>query len=112
MDKSQPQFHGPTSLPEFVKADADGTLLAVKVQPRAARNEICQPLGGELRVRVTAPPVDAAANEALVRFLAEVLDCRRAQLALARGHASRHKLIKVAGLRPDTVLARLTAAWQ
>lgn len=98
------------SLPEFLKPHADGTLLAVKVQPRAARNEIGQPLGGELRVRITAPPVDAAANEALVRYLAEVLDCRRSEVTLIRGHTSRHKVLGIAGLTPETVLARLEQA--
>src|SRR5262245_3570131 len=62
-------------LPAWLKAQADGVLLAVKLQPRASKNEIGGALGEELRIKVTAPPVDAAANEALVRLLAETLDC-------------------------------------
>ena len=51
--------------------------MSVKLQPRASKNEIGGPLGDELKIKVTAPPVDAAANEALVKFLAEKLDCPR-----------------------------------
>ena len=64
------------NLPGYLKEQADGVLLAVKVQ-QASRNEIGEALGDALRIKVTAPPVDAAANEALVRLLAEKLDCPR-----------------------------------
>ncbi len=94
-------------LPAHLKTIPGGTLLAVKVQPRAARNEIAGPLGGELRIRVTAPPVDAAANDALLRLLAERLGCPRGQVELVRGHTSRHKVIKLHGLAPEAVAAKL-----
>ena len=82
-------------------------MLAIKLQPRASKNEVGQPLGGELRVKVTAPPVDAAANEALVRLLAECLACPRGAVRLLRGHTSRHKVVSIQGLAPETVLERL-----
>jgi len=63
------------SVPSFAKVQADGVLLSVKVQPRASKNEFGPPLGNELRIKVTAPPVDAAANEALIELLAETLRC-------------------------------------
>ena len=97
-------------LPAYLKARADGVLLSVKVQPRASRNEISGALGCELRVKVTAPPVDAAANEALLRLLAETLDCPRGRVALVRGHTSRHKLIQLQGVSPEVVATRLQAA--
>jgi uncharacterized protein (TIGR00251 family) len=83
--------------------------LSVKVQPRASRNEICGTLGNELKVKVTAPPVDAAANEALVRFLADTLDCPRNAIELARGHTSRHKQVLIRGARAEEVAASLSA---
>lgn len=98
------------TLPSYLKAQPDGVLLSVKVQPRASRNEISGVLGNDLRVRVTAPPVDAAANEALVRFLAEKLDCPRACVKLVRGHASRHKVLKLYRLSAEIVEARLKPA--
>jgi len=81
--------------------------LAVKVQPRASCNAIGEPLGNELRVKVTAPPVDSAANEAVLRLLAERLNCARNQVELVRGHTSRHKIVKLHGLSAAIVIARL-----
>ncbi len=86
------------ALPTFLKTQSDGVLLAVKLQPRASKNEIAEPLGDELRIKVTAPPVDAAANEALLRLLADTLDCPRGKVELLRGHTSRHKTVKLHGI--------------
>ena len=95
------------TLPGFLRVQTDGVLLAIKLQPRASANQIGEPLGSELRIKVTAPPVDAAANEALVRLLAEVLDCPRNRVELVRGHTSRHKSVKVYGLSAEAVIAAL-----
>jgi uncharacterized protein len=97
-----------TVIPNFLRAQSDGVLLSVKLQPRASANEIVSHngVGDELRIRVTAPPVDAAANEALVRLLAERLDCPRSSIELVRGHKSRHKTVKLHGFTPEEVLRR------
>jgi hypothetical protein len=94
------------SFPEYLRDQAGGVLLSVKLQPRASTNQIGEALGRELRVKVTAPPVDAAANEALVRLLAGVLDCGRNRVELVRGQASRHKLIKLHGFTAAEVLSK------
>jgi uncharacterized protein (TIGR00251 family) len=93
------------SLPGFIRPQVDGVLLCVKLQPRASANGIGEALGNELRIRVTAPPVDAAANEALIRLLASTLDCPRSRIELVRGHTSRHKIIKIHGIS-DAELAQ------
>ena len=82
-------------------------MLAVKVQPRATTNGIGEALGAELRLKVTAPPVDAAANEAVIRLLAERFDCPRSKVQIVRGQTSRHKLVKLHGLSAQAVLAGL-----
>ena len=94
-------------MPGFLRVQADGVVLAIKLQPRASLNEIGEPLGNELRVKVTAPPVEAAANEALVRLLAHTLNCPRSRVELVRGHTSRHKTVKLYGLSAEAVLAGL-----
>lgn len=94
----------------YLRPVADGVQLAVKVQPRASRNEIGETLGTELKIKVTAPPVDAAANEALVKFLAEKLDCPRGSVQLLRGETSRHKTILIRGVKLETIAARLANA--
>jgi hypothetical protein len=90
--------------PTFLRETSGGTLLFVKLQPRASANEICAPLGAELKIKVTAPPVDAAANQALIELLAETLGCPRGRVELVRGQTSRHKTIKLHGLAPEEVL--------
>jgi uncharacterized protein (TIGR00251 family) len=98
------------TIPAFLRVQADGVLLSVKLQPRASANEIGDALGSELRIKVTAPPVDAAANEALVKLLAEQLDCPRNRVELIRGHTSRHKTIKLHGLTAEAVAKVLAKA--
>lgn len=88
----------------FLRETPGGVLLSVKLQPRASKNEICEPLGDELKIKVTAPPVDAAANEALIELLAKKLDCPRGRVELVRGHKSRHKSLKLHGFKPEEVL--------
>lgn len=61
---------------------------------------------GVLRVRVTAPPIEGAANQALVRLLAEELGLARRSVRLVAGAAGRQKLIVVDGVRADEVVAR------
>jgi len=102
---------GPTNepaLPAFLSAHRDGVILSVKLQPRASANEIGEALGNELRIKVTAPPVDAAANKALLRLLAEKLDCPRNRIELVRGQTSRHKIIKLHGISAADALSKLT----
>jgi uncharacterized protein (TIGR00251 family) len=91
----------------FLKVCPDGLQLAVKLQPRASKNEIDGPLCNELKIKVTAPPVDAAANQALVELLAEKLDCPRGAVRIVRGHTSRHKTLAIAGLSAEVVLQKL-----
>jgi uncharacterized protein (TIGR00251 family) len=95
------------STPGFLRVEADEVLLSVKLQPRASANEIGEPIGNELRIKVTAPPVDSAANEALIRLLAETLDCPRNRIELVRGNTSRHKLLKLHGISAEVALAKL-----
>jgi len=92
----------------FLRETSGGTLLLVKLQPRASKNEIGEPLGDELKIKVTAPPVDAAANEALVKFLAEQLNCPRNQIEMLRGHKSRHKVLKLHGFTENQAFAAIS----
>lgn len=95
------------SLRPYLRAQPDGVWLSIKLQPRASANEIGEAMGNELRVKVTAPPVDSAANEALVRLLAETLDCARNKVELVRGETSRHKVIRLQGMTAQYVIKRL-----
>jgi uncharacterized protein (TIGR00251 family) len=75
----------------------DTVRLQVRVQPRASRNEIVGLHDGALKVRLTAPPVDGAANEMLVAFLAEILGVPARNVAIVSGGSSRTKTIEIRG---------------
>ena len=95
------------AIPDFLSVQTAGVRLAVKLQPRASANEIGEAMGGELKIKVTAPPVDAAANEALIKLLAEKLDCGRNRVELIRGHTSRHKQLLLHGFKPEEAAEKL-----
>jgi uncharacterized protein (TIGR00251 family) len=110
----RPDGHSPaparTPVAAFIHAQTGGTLLSVKLQPRASKNEIGEPLGDELKIKVTAPPVDSAANQALIELLAEKLGCSRGNVELIRGKTSRHKTILLHGFTADDVRQKLFGA--
>ncbi|MDI7275413.1 MAG: DUF167 domain-containing protein [Anaerolineae bacterium] len=94
----------------IVAEDESGVTIAVQAVPRARRGEIADVHGEALRVRVAAPPVEGAANEALTAFLAERLRVRRREISLVSGERSRRKLVRIRGLDAGEVEARLLAA--
>jgi uncharacterized protein (TIGR00251 family) len=79
--------------------------LRVRLQPRAARNEIGGERDGALLVRLTAPPVENRANEALCRLLAKELGVAGSRISLLRGTRSRDKVVQIEGLS-STEIAR------
>jgi len=91
----------------YLQKRPEGVCISLKVQPRASRNEIAGPIGNELKIKVTAPPVDSAANEAVLELLAETLGCARNQFELIRGATSRHKQILVRGLTTAQIEEKL-----
>jgi len=74
------------------------TRITVRLTPRASREEIAGERDGAILVRVTAPPVDGAANEGLVRLLAKRLRVPKSAVAIVSGETSRTKVVEIAGL--------------
>jgi uncharacterized protein (TIGR00251 family) len=86
--------------------EKDGVVsFAVRVQPRASRDEIAGEWQEWLKIRLTAPPVDDRANEALRRFLAASLKVPLSAVRIAAGERSRTKRVEVRGVTPDAVRA-------
>ncbi|GFO63955.1 DUF167 domain-containing protein [Geomonas paludis] len=79
----------------------EGLLFTVHVQPRASRSEICGPKEGELRVRLTSPPVDDAANKQCVELIAKSLGIAKSKVSIKSGAKSRHKVVRVEGVEQD-----------
>ena len=91
-----------------ISSSEGGAAFAVRVVPRASKNEISGRQGEAVKVRLTAPPVEGAANEALIGFLSEVLEVRKSQIEILSGHSARDKIVCVVGLMPQEVEARLS----
>ncbi len=87
-----------------------GVVFTVHVQPRASRNEVCGIQADELKVRLTAPPVDDAANRLCVEFLAKLLGVAKSRVTIIAGTKSRHKTIRVCEIGSDAVRALLTSS--
>ena len=77
------------------------TRLVVHVQPRAKRTEVAGRHGDAVKIRLAAPPVDGAANEELVRFVAESLGIPARAVRIASGQASRRKTLDIDAAVPD-----------
>lgn len=75
------------------------------VQPRAARDGFAGVHDGCLKIRLTAPPVEGAANDALLRFLAQWLRVPRRYVVLVSAPGSRRKLVDIQGLQPSQLQA-------
>jgi uncharacterized protein (TIGR00251 family) len=85
-----------------------GAALAVRVLPRASKNEIAEIRSdGTIRIRLTAPPVDGKANAALIQFLAEILDVPRSRIEIIAGATGRDKLVSILDLDPETASERI-----
>jgi hypothetical protein len=84
-------------LSRCIIGDGDDTLIAVLVQPRASKNSVCGLQGDELKVRLTSPPVDGAANKMCCTFFARLFGCAKSRVSIVRGHTSRHKQIRIEG---------------
>ena len=87
----------------------DGLTLRVRVQPRSSKDALAGEREGALVVRLKAPPVDGAANEALARFLGKALDVAPSAVHIVSGTSGRNKLVAVSGIDVATARARLSA---
>lgn len=96
-----------TYLPITVTAHDGAVVFAVRVQPRASKDEIAGVLGEALKVRLQAPALEDRANEALCEFLARVLKTPKSAVRILSGARSRTKRVEIRGVTPQQVLALL-----
>lgn len=87
-----------------LRQTTEGTELRLLVQPRASRNKLVGLQGDALKVALTAPPVDGAANQACTVFLAKLTGLPKSSVRLVAGAASRHKRFLLEGLCREDVL--------
>ena len=86
-----------------------GAALAIRVTPRAKKNEIAGVLSdGTIKIRLTAPPVDGKANDALIKFLANVLEVPRSNIQIIAGEKGRDKLVSITDADARIIQDRIT----
>lgn len=85
----------------------DAVRIPVRAQPRASRSELAGEYDGALKVRLAAPPVEGAANEELVRFLARLLGVPKTAVRVVSGDTGRNKIVEVDGVALDDVARAL-----
>ena len=92
-------------MPVRISSTSSGVRFQVYVQPRASRSEIVGDHDGALRVRLTASPVDNAANDALITLLAKALSAPRRAIRIVAGATSRRKVVEIDGIGATQVTA-------
>lgn len=92
------------------RRQADAVVVEVRVIPRASADRIQGEHAGALKVALTAPPVEGAANEALVALIAKALGVPRRDVEIVRGQRSRTKAVRIHGVSEDAVRALGTEA--
>ena len=90
-----------------VSGTPEGTVVKLRVVPRASRNEVCGELGGAIKLRLQAPPVDGKANKALVRFLAKQCGVAARSVEILSGETGREKRVLLRGARVEDVAGKL-----
>ena len=92
-----------TTVSTYVRDCEKGVVLRVQVQPRASRDEVVGPHGDALKIRITAAPVEGAANKHLLKFLAKKLKIPQSQLSIQSGARSKNKSISIQGISATEV---------
>ena len=88
---------------EPIREADEGVYLSVYLQPRAKKNEIVGLHNGAIKIRITAPPVDHAANKELIKLLAKKLGIAKSQIEIVRGEMSRTKTLFISDLDSESV---------
>lgn len=91
----------------WLRADGDGVILTLHIQPGAKKTEVAGPHGDALKIRLAAPPVDGQANAALLEFVAAKIGVGGRAVELLGGRMSRAKRVRVGGVAPVQVEAAL-----
>jgi uncharacterized protein (TIGR00251 family) len=78
-----------------------GVRLHLFIQPKASKNEVVGPHNGEIKIKITSPPVDGEANAGLIEYLAKIFKIPKRDITLAKGETNRHKVIDIQGITPE-----------
>lgn len=95
------------SLPMWIRAEDDGTVIVCRIQPGARKDSIEGLREDQLVIRLCAPPVEGKANKSLQRFISEHLRVAKSKVVIKSGEKARTKVLYIEGIGPDEVKERL-----
>ncbi|MFV8256518.1 DUF167 domain-containing protein [Bdellovibrio bacteriovorus] len=87
----------------MIEATKGGARLHLFIQPKSSKNEVVGPHNGEIKIKLTAPPVDGKANECLIEFLSDLFDIPKRDVHLIKGETGRHKVVELTGLDAEKI---------
>jgi len=87
--------------PQLYTVAGSSIVLNLHIQPRASKNQVCGVQDNALKIRLTSPPVDGAANKLCREFLAELLDLPKSAVEIISGETSRHKRVRITTCNPE-----------
>ena len=94
-------------MPDWLNPLDDGVVISLHVQPRASKNEIVGEVEGALKIRLTSPPVEGAANKLCCEFIAKLCGIPKRDVSIVSGEKSRHKRVMISGMQPELVQSAL-----
>lgn len=95
---------------DWLRPVDDGVIVALHIQPRASKNEIIGAQGEALKVRLTSPPVEGAANRLCCEFIAKLCGVAKSDVSIRSGEKSRQKRLLISGVAPGSVQSALETA--
>ena len=97
----------PDEVAGAIEQTPSGVIVRIYAAPRASANKVVGLHDGAIKIALAAPPVDGAANRALIEFLAKLLDVPRNNITLVSGETSRNKVVRIAGIEAATAHSKL-----
>ncbi|NUN04451.1 MAG: YggU family protein [Bdellovibrio sp.] len=85
----------------MIESIKGGVRLHLFIQPKASKNEVIGLHNGEIKIKITAPPLDGRANEGLIEYLSDLFDIPKRDIHLVKGETGRHKTVDIAGVELD-----------
>jgi uncharacterized protein (TIGR00251 family) len=92
---------------EWIQQTADGVIVSVRAVPRASKNAIQGVHDGALKIRLTTPPIDGKANQALIKYLSKTLKVSKSQIELMQGETARNKAFRITGIPKEELIRKI-----
>ncbi|MNL08780.1 hypothetical protein D3C87_1295150 [compost metagenome] len=82
----------------MIEEISGGVRLHLFIQPKASKNEVVGPHNGEIKIKITSPPIDGEANSGLIEYLSKLFKIPKRDITLAKGETNRHKVLDLSGI--------------